>query len=103
MRAEATLTTAAVQAYGKVTADRAADISDFAALEKAKVAASIEFGAKTAFLTSDDVNIARALAGICGNDVTAALGSSQAAALRMVNTLADISVSVVPLPPSRGA
>lgn len=38
--------------------------------EKAKVASSIEFGARTAFLMSDDVSIARTLAGIYGNDVT---------------------------------
>lgn len=43
------------------------------------------------FLTAADVNIARQLAGVYGNDVTAALGSSQAAALRMVQTLADIN------------
>lgn len=98
MRTEATLTTAAMQAYGKVTPEVAAEISDFAkrtrdaatALETAKVAASIEFGAKTAFLTSDDVSIARQLAGIYGNDVTAALGSSEAAALRMVNSMQQI-------------
>ncbi|SFN02444.1 hypothetical protein SAMN05216573_10768 [Bradyrhizobium sp. Rc3b] len=99
MRAEATLTTAAMQAYGKVTPQVAAQISDYAkrtgeaatALEKARVAASIEFGAKTAFLTSEDVSIARQLAGVYGNDVTAALGSSEAAAMRMVNALTDIS------------
>ncbi|MBH5387042.1 hypothetical protein [Bradyrhizobium diversitatis] len=90
MRAEAQLTTAAMQAYGKVTPQVAAEISDFAkrtgeaaaALEKAKVAASIEFGAKTAFLTADDLSIARQLAGIYGNDVTAALGSNRALAER---------------------
>lgn len=99
LRTEATLTTAAMQAYGKVTVDKAKDIQDFAAktgeaaaaLEKAKVSASIDFAQKTAFLTADDVNIARQLAGVYGNDVAAALGSSQAAALRMVQTLADIN------------
>ncbi|KYK45161.1 hypothetical protein A1D31_11050 [Bradyrhizobium liaoningense] len=99
MRTEATLTTAAMQAYGKVTPQVAAEIADFAkrtgdaaaALEKAKVAASIEFGAKTAFLSGEDVSIARELAGIYGNNVPAALGSSEAAAMRMVNALTDIS------------
>ncbi len=47
-----------------------------AALEKAKVASAIDFNQKTAFLTSDDVNIARTLAGVYGNDVEAALRST---------------------------
>jgi hypothetical protein len=90
LRTEATLTTAAMQAYGKVSADTANNIKDMAArageaaaaLEKAKVAASIEFGQKTAFLTSDDVNIARTLAGVYGNDVDAALRSTYSNAIK---------------------
>jgi len=98
LRAEATLTTAAMQAYGKVTADKAKDISDFAArtgeaamaLEKAKVAASIDFGRKTAFLSPDDVAIARQLAGVYGNDVQAALSSVEAEAVRTNSSLEEV-------------
>lgn len=99
LRTEATLTTAAMQAYGKVSADTAKDIAELAkrsgdaaaALEKAKVAAAIDFGRKTAFLSEEDVNIARTLAGVYGNDVSAALASSEAAALRMNSAMSDIS------------
>jgi len=95
LRAEATLTTAAMQAYGKVTAETAANIKDMAArvgeaaqaLEKAKVAAAIDFGRKTAFLSDTDVNIARQLAGIYGNDVAKALSSVEGSAVRVNNSL----------------
>ncbi|MGY4570203.1 hypothetical protein ACVWY5_003273 [Bradyrhizobium sp. USDA 3256] len=53
--------------------------------------ASIEFGAKDAFFMSDGVSIARTLASIYGNDDTAALGRGQAAALRLVQTMLQIS------------
>ncbi|MEY9590592.1 hypothetical protein ABIA06_002883 [Bradyrhizobium yuanmingense] len=95
MRAETQLTTAAMQAYGKVSAERAADINDFAkrtgeaaaALEKARVSASIDFSQNTAFLTSEDVSIARQLAGVYGNDVTAALNSTAAEVVRVNGSL----------------
>lgn len=60
-------------------------------LEKAKVAEAITFGRQTAFLTSEDVQIAQQLKTIYGNDVPAALASSQAAALRLNNTFQDFS------------
>jgi len=98
LRAEATLTTAAMQAYGKVTAETAANIKDMAArtgeaalaLEKAKVAAAIDFGRKTAFLSDTDVNIARQLAGIYGNDVAKALSSVEGSAVRVNCSLASV-------------
>jgi hypothetical protein len=98
LRTEATLTTAAMQAYGEVTPDVAAGIKDMAArtgeaalaLEKAKVAASIDFAQKTAFLTTEDVNIARQLAGIYGNDVSAALNSVEAEAVRINSSLEEV-------------
>lgn len=90
LRAEAQLTTAAMQAYGKVSADTAADIKDIsarvgeaaAAFEKAKVASAIEFNQKTALFTQEDVSIARTLAGVYGNDVEAALRSTDAPAIK---------------------
>lgn len=98
LRAEATLTTAAMQAYGKVTAETAANIKDMAArtgeaalaLEKAKVAAAIDFGRKTAFLSDTDVNIARQLAGIYGNDVAKALSSVEGSAVRLNGSLEEV-------------
>lgn len=98
LRAEATLTTAAMQAYGTVSADTAAKVKDMAArtgeaalaLEKAKVAAAIDFGRKTAFLSDTDVNIARQLAGIYGNDVAKALSSVEGSAVRVNCSLASV-------------
>ncbi|MBN8977210.1 MAG: hypothetical protein J0I08_12085 [Rhizobiales bacterium] len=95
LRAEAMLTTAAMQAYGTVSADTATKVKDMAArvgeaaqaLEKAKVAAAIDFGRKTAFLSDTDVNIARQLAGIYGNDVAKALSSVEGSAVRVNNSL----------------
>ncbi|PDT64902.1 hypothetical protein CO683_35255 [Bradyrhizobium ottawaense] len=97
MRAEAALTTAAMQAYGKVTPEIAAKNADLAAktgeaaaaLEKAKVAAAIEFSQKTAFLSDEDVSIARQLAGVYGNDVNAALNSTAAEAVRVNGSLGE--------------
>lgn len=90
LRAEAQLTTAAMQAYGEVTPEIAAKNADLAkrtseaaaALEKAKIAASIDFGRKTAFLSEEDVNIARTLSGVYGNDVVEALRCNEAPAIK---------------------
>jgi hypothetical protein len=101
-RAEAA-ETAAVQANGgKETAEQAekfktlqqnaGDAAD--ALAKAKVAGEISIGRQTAFLTPEDVAIAKQLAGIYGNDVPKALASSQAAELRFNNALKDVSQSI---------
>lgn len=52
-------------------------------LAKAKVNSEIQFGAKTAFLSQEDVAIANQLKSIYGNDIPAAMASSQAAAMRL--------------------
>ncbi|MBN8967710.1 MAG: hypothetical protein J0G95_04525 [Rhizobiales bacterium] len=98
-RAEAALMVAAEQAGIPVTEALRTRINGLAkeagaaaeGLARAKVASEISFGKQTAFLTPEDVQIARQLAGIYGNDVPAALASSEAAALRMNNALTDIS------------
>lgn len=97
-RAEAQLMVAAEQAGIPVTQtlrDRIQDLAQDAgeaaeALARARVANDISFGRQTAFLSSEDVAIARQLAGIYGNDVPAALASSEAAALRMNNAMTDM-------------
>lgn len=97
-RAEAVLTAAALQAgldpaSAKVAnkiQDLAQDAGDAAlALEKAKVAANIDFANKTRFLTPEDLSIAQQLKGIYGNDVPAALDSSQAAQIRFNNRISE--------------
>jgi hypothetical protein len=64
------------------------------ALAKAKIATEISRGTQTAFLSPEDVQIANQLKGIYGNDIPAALNSSQAAALRMNNTLTTINSTI---------
>lgn len=92
--------TSAVQANGgKETAEQAAQfktLEDRAgaaadALAKAKLNSEISFGKQTAFLTPEDVQIANQLKGIYGDDVPKALNSSEAAALRLNNTLKGTS------------
>lgn len=98
-RAESQLLLAAQQAGIPVTQqlkdkiqDLAQDASDAAeALARARVASDISFGRQTAFLSAEDVAIARQLSTIYGNDVSASLGSSEAAAIRLNNALSDIN------------
>jgi hypothetical protein len=61
------------------------------ALDKVKIDSSISFGRKTAFLLPEDVQIAQQLKGLYGNDIPAALASSEAAAIRLNNAFADFS------------
>lgn len=99
LRATATLYAAAAQAGIDVDAKRAAEILKLAqaagaageALARARVASEIEFGSKTAFLTSEDAQIASQLVKIYGNDIPAAMASAEAAALRAVNGLRQLS------------
>lgn len=92
------LTEAAQQAFGKVTPEVAAEIDKVAAaageaadkLAKARVVANTDFAVKTAFLTPQDLSIAQQLVGIYGNNVPAALQSSEAAALRSAYALRQI-------------
>ena len=102
LRAEAQLYAAAAQAGIPTTQalkdkiqDLAQDAGDAAAaLEKAKVASQIKFDRGTAFLSSEDVSIARQLAGIYGDDIPKALASSEAAEMRFNNALKDVSQSL---------
>lgn len=98
-RARAQLLTAAQQAGIPVTQrvldqiqDLAQDASDAAgALEKAKVASDISRGQQTAFLSPQDLAIANQLKGIYGNDIPAALRSSEAEGLRFNATIKDLA------------
>lgn len=91
LRTEAQLLEAAQQKGAKATDDQkekikalgqaAADAAT--ALERARVASEIKFDKQTAFLSSDDVQIAQRLRGLYGDDVPAALASSEAAAMRV--------------------
>lgn len=98
-KAMAQLLAAAEKDGTKVTADLRKEMEDLAdraakaaeGLAKARVEASIKFETQTAFLTSEDVAIAQQLRTIYGSDVPAALASTEAAALRAVNGLKEIS------------
>jgi hypothetical protein len=99
-RAEAAQTSAVQANGGKITAEqalqfevlktRAADAA--LALEKARVAQSINFGRQTAFLSPEDIAIAQQLKGIYP-DVAAALASVEAAATRPNGALAPMPVN----------
>jgi phage-related tail protein len=98
-RAEAQETSAVQANGGKETAEQAAQfktLEDRAgaaadALAKAKVNSQISFGKQTAFLDPEDVQIASQLRTVYGDDVPKALGSSEAAALRLNNALKGTS------------
>ncbi|WFU23143.1 hypothetical protein QA649_34445 [Bradyrhizobium sp. CB1717] len=98
LKAEAELYAAAEKAGIKNTEDYAEEFYNLRerveaatqAFNKAKVASDINFGRQTAFLTPQDVQIANQLRSIYP-DVTQALNSSEAAALRMNAALKDIS------------
>lgn len=101
-KVEAAETAAVLANGGKETdaqIDKFSDLKDAAiaaadALAKAKVASSIEFNTKTAFLSSADVAIANQLKGIYGNDVPAALNSTYAAAIRVNNAFKEVSSAI---------
>lgn len=101
-RARAALLTAAQQAGIPVQGETAQKIDAIAraageageALAKARVASEIKFGAGTMFLSQEDVAIAQQLRAIYGNDVPAALASSQAAALRLVDANREIAQTI---------
>lgn len=75
-------------AYRKLAVDAGAGAQ---ALEKVRIDSSISFGRQTAFLLPEDVQIAQQLKGLYGNDIPAALASSEAAAMRLNNTMAEFS------------
>jgi hypothetical protein len=101
-KAEAAETAAVLANGGKETdaqVDKFSDLKDAAmaaadALAKAKVSASIDFAGKTAFLSADDVAIANQLKGIYGNDVPAALASTEAAAIRVNTAFKSVSTAI---------
>jgi hypothetical protein len=96
-RTEAALTSAA-EAAGKSMTDQLrasiTDAGDSAAdaandLAKLKIASNIDFARQTALLSPQDVQIATQLRDLYGNDVPAALASSEAAAMRVNNAIKD--------------
>jgi len=101
-RAKSALLTAAQQAGIPVQGETAKKIDEIAraagaageALAKARVGSEIKFGAGTAFLTQEDVAIAQQLRGIYGDDIPAAMASSQAAALRLIDANREIASTV---------
>lgn len=102
LRASFKLLTAAKQAGLPVNdaliakIEKLADAAGIASeqLAKAKVNSEIQFDSRTALLSSDDAAIAQRLSSIYGNDVPAALASSQAAAIRFNNALKTVSTSI---------
>jgi hypothetical protein len=100
-RTEAQLTSAAEAAGLPLTAARKAQIEELGNdaldaandLAKLKVATQIDFSNKTKFLSADDVAIAKQLEGIYGNNVPAALASTEAAQLRVINLQKDMKDS----------
>lgn len=98
LRAEYQLTAAAQQAGIPITDKVRNQIQDLAQdaglaaeeLAKAKVASDIQFGSKSAFLTPQDLAIAQQLRKIYGDDVPAAMQSSEAAALRFNATIKQL-------------
>lgn len=101
-RAKTALITAAQQAGIPVQGETAKRIDEIAraagaageALARARVQSEIKFGAGTMFLSQEDVQIAQQLRGIYGDDVPAAMASSQAAALRLVDANREIAATV---------
>lgn len=101
-KADAAETAAVLANGGKETdaqVDKFSDLKDAAiaaadALTKAKVASTIQFGQGTAFLSAGDVTIATQLKGIYGNDIPAALASTEAAALRVNAAFREVSTGI---------
>lgn len=101
-RAKSALVTAAQQAGIPVQGETAKRIDEIAraagaageALAKARVSSEIKFGAGTAFLSPEDVAIAQQLRGIYGDDIPAALASSQAASLRLVDANREVASTI---------
>ena len=58
------------------------------------MSSQIDFNNKTMLLSQDDVAIANQLKGIYGNDVPAALSSSEASALRLNTAFRGLSSSI---------
>lgn len=101
-RGEAAETAAVLKNGGKETdaqSDAFQDLQEKAAaaadaLAKAKVAGQISFNGQTSLLSPTDVAIATQLKGIYGNDIPAALASSEAAALRFDSAVKETSSGI---------
>jgi hypothetical protein len=98
LRAEMELTAAAERAGIEVTDDLkerflayGVAIEDVGnAMEKAKIASEISRGNQLMFASPEDVKIANQLKGLYGDDITKALASSEAAAIRFQDSLKSI-------------
>lgn len=101
-RARSALLTAAQQAGIPVQGEVAKKIEEISraagaageALAKARVNSEIKFGAGSAFLSDQDVAIAQQLRAIYGDDIPAAMASSQAAALRLVDANREVASTI---------
>jgi hypothetical protein len=108
LQAQYRLTEAATQAFGRVSAETAAQIDKVAtaagqsalALEKAKIASKIDFDRQTAFFSSQDVAIARELAGIYPN-IGDAMKSVEAHAVRVNQSLRPVNDNPAPSQPEQ--
>lgn len=67
------------------------NVAAYRNLTAAKIAAEIKFDRDTIFMSHEDIQIARTLLGMFDNDIPVAMGSSQAAAMRLTNTMRDFS------------
>jgi hypothetical protein len=102
LRAKAQLLTAAQQAGLPVNDALIAKINKLAQaasaagdkLARARIDSSIGRDSKTAMLSSEDVAIAEKLRPIFGDDIPAALNSSQAAMMRFNDALRSVSTSI---------
>jgi phage-related minor tail protein len=79
--------------YDRLVAENTKYAERVQLLEKAKIAGEIKFGASTALLAPEDVQIAQQLKGVYP-DVATALGSVEASALRTNTAIAGVSSSV---------
>lgn len=101
-RADAAETAAVLKNGGKETdaqVDKFSDLKDAAvaaadALAKAKVASAISVGQQTAFLSAGDVAIAQQLKGLYGDNIPAALASTEFAALRVNAAFKEVSSAI---------
>lgn len=98
-RTQANLENAAMQSGIPLTAARRAEIEKLAKaagdaaqnLEKAKIASEIKFQKGSIGLSQEDLQIAQQLRGLYGNDIPAAMSSTEAAQIRILNAQRELS------------
>jgi len=101
-RAEAAETSAVLANGGKETAEQASRFKELQqqaanaaeALAKVRVNSQISFDRQTALLSPEDVQIAQQLKSIYGNDIPAALNSTEAASMRVNNQLKSVGDAI---------